>query len=74
MLLSKNSYNLTDMEMILKSINLIVEDKFPLFCKYIIVSLFHQVKNYLLNKKSRYANLKNNCLEDLTTSRQSNSE
>ena len=46
--------------------NLFIEDKFPLFCKYINVSFFQHVKNYLLNKKSSYANLENNiyCLEN----------
>ena len=61
--------------MSLKSINLFIEDKFPLFCKYIIASYFQQVKNYFPNKKSNNANLENNnfCLENETT-RQSNSE
>ena len=45
-LLSKNGYNLTVNEMFLKSINFIVQDKFSLFCKYIIVvGFFQQVKN-----------------------------
>ena len=46
--------------MYLKSINSFIEDKVPLFCKYIIVSFFQQVKNYIPNKKSSYANLENN--------------
>ena len=62
--------------MYLKSINSFIEDKVPLFCKYIIVSFFQQVKNYIPNKKSSYANLENNnnyYLENQTT-HQSNSE
>ena len=36
----KNSYNPTVNNMSLKSIDLLIEDKFRLFCKYIIVSFF----------------------------------
>ena len=61
--------------MSLKSINLIIEDNFPLICKYIIVSYLQQVKTYLPKKKSSYANSENNnfCLENETT-HQSNFE